>query len=821
MKLRDMVTSPSFDTKSVSHPPDEQLGHHLHRVALNSDAIAEKVRPVFTQYGSDIIRAAQMICAVLHDAGKSTSYFQDYILRPEKPFDRDLKAHAHISALLALKTAEKYFESRIPDPGRRRLLCFIIYIVVKRHHGDLRNFRTEFSSISDKSVQETLALQAEALSGDDLDVISSLLEHMIPGIMNGAHSAREDFTADHIQIQDLRSRYNIMTLPSALKKLNNNEKLELYFLLQYLYAALLYSDKKDVILKGKEVSTGKNFSDSLFDYRRRKFGTEPKEGISGIKEKVFTEIIEYLASNFDPEFRFYSITLPTGLGKTIASYAAALKIGELTGSNKKVIICIPFTSIIDQNYTVYEEITGGRNDSSLILKHHHLTEPGYKTGDETLSPDKSTFLIETWESDLVITTFVQFFESIITNSKSRVLKIPNMAHSVIILDEIQNIPYKLWKPVNAALMQFAKIYDCYFILLTATQPLIFEPGKEIRELVRNHDEYFKVFNRTVIKFPERGFEFENPDDLKSEITFFSDSHPEKNILVILNTKNAARKLFEELDELIKDKELYYLSTLITPCERKQIIERIKEKTSGNNGKIIAVSTQLVEAGVDISFDVVFREMAPLDSILQSAGRANRYNENPFPAEVYLFRFSGRNDFSSIIYGVELIEATNSVIREGIGNFGLFEKRYLSCIDHYFRRLKNYAENLEPALGMDMADMNFDELAGFSLIDDTVNTAQAYIILNDEAGYLWDEYVRIYNLELQPWEKKEEFKKIRNRFYDYVINVPVRKGGETALFNKEPEHGFFVWRSGEDEFYSYDPENFRLNKGFIKITSGVL
>jgi len=146
------------------------------------------------------------------------------------------------------------------------------------------------------------------------------------------------------------------------------------------------------------------------------------------------------------------------MGKTITSFKAALKIAELAGGERRLIFTIPFTSIIDQTHTIYGEIIGS-DDSRFMIKHHHLAEPVYKTGDDTLGAEKSEFLIETWESSVIVTTFVQLFGSLITNSKSRLLKLPNLAHSVIVLDEVQNIPYEHWELINNVLKAFAKVYD--------------------------------------------------------------------------------------------------------------------------------------------------------------------------------------------------------------------------------------------------------------------------------------------------------------------------------------------------------------------------
>jgi len=136
------------------------------------------------------------------------------------------------------------------------------------------------------------------------------------------------------------------------------------------------------------------------------------------------------------------------------------------------------------------------NDTNVLLKNHHLTEPTYKQNDEERSPDKSQSVIETWQSEVVVTTFVQLLDSIFSNDKSLLMKLPNLANSIIILDEIQTVSYEHWQLIKNTFEVLGEMYHCYFILMSATQPLIFLPEKEIIEIVPNYEEYFKFFNRT-------------------------------------------------------------------------------------------------------------------------------------------------------------------------------------------------------------------------------------------------------------------------------------------------------------------------------------
>ena len=196
------------------------------------------------------------------------------------------------------------------------------------------------------------------------------------------------------------------------------------------------------------------------------------------------------------------------------------------------------------------------------------------------------------------------------------MKLPNLANSIVILDEIQTIPYKYWQLIKNSFEVIGKSYNCYFILMSATQPLIFIPKEEIIEIVPNYEQYFGcLFNRT--KLFNRLQNSISLNDFTNDVNEYLIENPKKDILVILNTKKHSKKCFELLRGAIDfDKnDIYYLSTMITPYERKKIIALVKTKSKKRK---IIVSTQLVEAGVDLSVDTVFRAIAPIDSIIQAA-----------------------------------------------------------------------------------------------------------------------------------------------------------------------------------------------------------
>lgn len=509
----------------------------------------------------------------------------------------------------------------------------------------------------------------------------------------------------------------------------------------------------------------------------------------------------------------YSLTLPTGLGKTITSFAIAWKMRRLLNlPNQRIIITIPFTSIIDQNFQVYEDILNTK-DTNVLLKHHHLAEPVYKQAEQELNPDKSQFLIETWQSEVVVTTFVQLLNSIFSNDKSLLMKLPNLANSIVILDEIQTVSYEHWLLIKNVFEVLGEMCQCYFILMSATQPLIFLPEKEITEIVPEYEEYFMLFNRTrIINRTQKKISLQ---DFSEEVMNYHEANPQKDILIILNTKKHSKLLFEKIRNVIDTEiaDIFYLSTLITPFERKEIIKRIKQDST--KPKII-ISTQLIEAGVDISVDTVFRAISPVDSIIQAAGRANRYDEKKQQGEVYLYDIEEMEKANGLIYGSILLMKTKNVLR-GIEEIN--ENGYLKLIRDYFIEIRKQSDNRVSVYLEAMLKLEFAELGKFSLIEES-ETESVFLQLNQDAVTVWNQFDAIYSDEgLDSRQKKQAFAKIKSKFYDFVINVPMPRSKTSIAFDNDLKiHGFYLSTlESPSKCYQYDSNDFAQNTGYQELT----
>lgn len=318
---------------------------------------------------------------------------------------------------------------------------------------------------------------------------------------------------------------------------------------------------------------------------------------------------------------FFSLTVPTGGGKTLSSLAFALNHAQTHGK-RRVIYAIPYTSIIEQTADVFRDVFKALGDEVLI-EHHSQADAADR--DETA---RSRLACENWDAPLVVTTNVQLFESLFAAKTSRCRKLHNIVNSIIVLDEAQQLPPEFLQPILDALNLLVKHYGVTVVLCTATQPALnstdyFDKSKDlhglenVREIIDHPDALFTALERVAVELPSDLNATTSWADIAAQI------EQEDCVLAIVSTRKAARELHRLLP-----KNTLHLSALMCGAHRKVVIDEIKTrlhaKREGRDMEPLrVVSTQLVEAGVDIDFPVVFRALAGLDSIAQAAGRCNR------------------------------------------------------------------------------------------------------------------------------------------------------------------------------------------------------
>ncbi|MDD6034443.1 MAG: CRISPR-associated helicase Cas3' [Oscillospiraceae bacterium] len=379
----------------------------------------------------------------------------------------------------------------------------------------------------------------------------------------------------------------------------------------------------------------------------------------------------------------YSLTVPTGGGKTVSSLAFALSMAAARGMDR-VIYVIPYTSIIEQNASVFSDFLGAEN----VLEHHSSVE--YQV-DESADPEayRKALATENWDMPVVVTTAVQFFESLFANRSSRCRKLHSLANSVIIFDEAQNLPLPYLRPCTAAIAQLVQHYRAAAVLCTATQPALQDlfddlaPGLSIQEICPDLSQQVLAFRRTTLQnLGERGEE-----EIGSAL---ADT---RRVLCVVNRRKTAQELYKTLPR----EGSYCLTTLLCPAHRARLLAEIRQRLR-DGLPCRVVSTSLIEAGVDVDFPAVYREMAGLDSILQAAGRCNREGKRPLEqSPVYIFRLKGQRIPEMIQTNVsatesvlqhfedpaspEAIEAYFRFLRKLRGSKALDEKGILDGFEH--------------------------------------------------------------------------------------------------------------------------------------------
>ena len=409
----------------------------------------------------------------------------------------------------------------------------------------------------------------------------------------------------------------------------------------------------------------------------------------------------------------FQLTVPTGGGKTVASLAFALQ-HAVENHMDRVIYVIPYTSIIEQNAQVFREILGSEN----VLENHSNVD--YESSEEFKPMQLAA---ENWDKPVVVTTNVQFFESLYANKSSKCRKLHNIVNSVIIFDEAQMLPPNYLKPCMAMIEELLQQYGTSIVLCTATQPALqqFLPEKYVaRELCPRREEQFRFFERVTYQNIDTVTEEEMAEKLQQEW----------HALCIVNTRKRAQRLYEQL----QGEGVYHLSTTMYPAHRKRVLAEIRERLDDKKGKkCIVISTSLVEAGVDLDFTSVYRELAGVDSIIQAAGRCNRNGERGKEESIVrIFQWEDKEQMSEQRHQ---IDTTQKLLARGK------DITALESITEYFWELyhiKGESLDVKKILEkFDGGDYQFATVAkDFKLIEE--NSVTVYIDQEPEAKALLQE-----------------------------------------------------------------------------------
>lgn len=576
--------------------------------------------------GSGIENIVRISC-LLHDAGKYSDEFQTYIKKAyENPNSVRRGEVTHSTA--GAQIAHKFINGdKAEDKKFENMACEFIRHALISHHGfadcitpdgkltfvQRNNAAPLESSVSDRFLQDF-----------DESELHSLFQH----------SARE-----------CKSIYDSAMTFCADKR---NAKYGSIFYYLGMYERLLLSyltdaDRTDTAIFGGN----KAYSSPIINADIKSVWTKMLENLdkklsalnqkrSGLSDKQMKiikargEISSACRQKADAPNGIFRLTVPTGGGKTFSVMSFAL-LHAIHNRMKRIIYVAPYNSILEQNAL---ELGSALDAEAYILEHHCNV-----IIDDDAEREKYDVLAQRWNSPIILTSAVQLLNTLFSNKMSSVRRLHSLENSVIIFDEIQSLPIRCTSLFNLSVNYLTKFCHSSVVLCSATQPPL--NGLEnncmlpTSEIVEDYSRYFDVFKRTEI-ICDCGRE-RSADELAD----FVMDKINRSMLIVVNTKSAARRLYEAIDKMNNGEfKLYHLSTNMCAAHRRNVIDDIRN-TLASGEKCICVSTQLIEAGVDISFECAVRSLSGLDSIIQTGGRCNRHGESDC-GKVYVVKYSDEN-----------------------------------------------------------------------------------------------------------------------------------------------------------------------------------
>lgn len=598
----------------------QTLRDHLH----NAGDLAESYESEFSQ----IPRMA----ALLHDVGKVAQQFQTYLIsgkgrRGEIP-------HARQGAFVV---------NDLPiSNSAAEIVKEILELVIAKHHGELPDcineigdeaFLTGFTEADKQNPKYAYGEIKQGLHDLDLDL-------------------QDTFQQAEKDVFDFAGRTKLLKLSKDSRYFYSG------LLVKYVYSRLIDADRTDTAYFEAKEQYHPIKADWSELIRRLDESMKSFDSTSEIN-KIRQQITEQCRQAGSRETGIYRLSVPTGGGKTLASLNFALHHALETGK-RRIIYVIPYLSITSQTVATFRNMLGLDADSNIVLEHYSTAglQNSGNTGsigtseEEDAKERQRKLASERWDNPIIVTTMVEFLETVMSARGTKLRKFHNMANSVIIFDEIQSLPLNIINPFNEVVSFLSTILDSTILLCSATQPLLERTArKNLRlsdepDLIDNTDGYEEKLKRTRIIASQ---ESKSCEELANII--YEQALRNGNCLSIVNTKSEARKMYQCLQELNADGqfELIHLSTAMCGKHRADQLARIKVLTDPHDSKpVICVSTQLIEAGVDLSFACVVRAMAGLDSIMQAAGRCNRNGESKEIKDVYVYPLQGEERFKDYL-----------------------------------------------------------------------------------------------------------------------------------------------------------------------------
>nr|WP_290443413.1 CRISPR-associated helicase Cas3' [Sporolactobacillus kofuensis] len=649
------------------------------------------VKNLAEHYGHDVgIPRIAGLAGLLHDLGKYTATFQDYlrmaVFSPETAPRRGSVDHASAGG----KFLFECLHTKQNRDQLRYLLAEIVGNAIVSHHSYLHDY---FSPDADVPFYRRVTKSEEDLPG-----YSETMDH---------------FYSEVFSQEELKKYVNtaVQELKSFLQNNSGNPIENLTLLTRFVFSCLIDADRTDTRLfeeNSKRQKPDTHYLFQIYDQRLRDqlavFNSqhEAQTPINQLRNEMSQQCERFA----EKPSGIYTLSIPTGGGKTLASMryalAHALKYGK-----KQIIYIVPYTTIIEQNAKVIRSIL---HDDAHILEHHSNLAVDAKNDERDEDEDVMTIqerlrlAKDNWDCPIILTTMVQFLNTFYKYGSRNIRRLHHLTDSVIIFDEVQKVPIHCISLFNQA-VNFLKTFGKSSILLcTATQPALNYVRHSLKvnphsELINDLDRVTDAFKR--VEIIDRSYQEKfNSDKLTDLIIEQLDDVD--NVLVILNTKSVVRKLYQHIRELDQSVIIFHLSTSMCAKHREDLLEQIKiclkEKV-----KMVCISTQLIEAGVDVSFECVIRSLAGLDSIAQAAGRCNRNGEYPGYRKVFIVDHEEEK-----LANLFEINRGKSITKRILKEFREYPERFQNNIlsriamDWYF---KNYFGELEGKLDFNLRHYN--------------------------------------------------------------------------------------------------------------------
>jgi CRISPR-associated endonuclease/helicase Cas3 len=584
-----------------------------------------EVKVLAEGYGEKLgIKHVAGLAGLLHDMGKFTEAFKTYIWTavhdPEHAQRRGSVDHSTAGGKLLFE----YFHQNEKNV-LLKVLAEVVGNAIISHHSYLHDF-----------ISPDLELPYfERVAKKELPEWSETKARFFQYTMDEESFRRYVMTA----AEELRQ--------FMVKSKGKNTE-SLMFLTKYIFSMLIDADRTNTRMfeERAEVETTLHHETLFSEYYEKlmnKIRSFKRTGHVSVINQLRAAMSQQCDQFAERPSGIYTLSIPTGGGKTLASLRYALK-HALRHGKKRIIYIVPYTTIIEQNA---EEVRKIIQDDEHLLEHHsNVVEDVYESDEAEVglltTSQKLKLAKDNWDVPIIFTTMVQFLHVFYAKGSQNARRLHNISEAVLVFDEVQKVPVHCISLFNQALNFIKSHAECSVILCTATQPALtfvehkLDVGTDA-EIVSNLDEVTEAFKRVTIidRATEESF---NNDKV---VAFVQEQMEQvRSTLIILNTKSVVKDLYIRLKKQFEDVPIYHLSTSMCAAHRQEILRKVREHLQLHE-KVICVSTQLIEAGVDVSFSCVIRSLAGLDSIAQAAGRCNRHGEQPMQ-KVYVIHHEEEN-----------------------------------------------------------------------------------------------------------------------------------------------------------------------------------